>query len=304
MTNKKIIIDDIDVNALNSDEIACMNRYEVARLFVKTVERLVNKEQEYEELRQYHNKCCEENAKKLEEWLDKYNQISRDFHNGKYCNEENCNLLKNKEQELKNICKAFDIEYAIDEETGNLIGRCNKLYKKEQECNKLYIQLEADEEYHKEEENTLRKIIKNKEERNIELYKENNKLKAENDTLFRAIEEVNRINKKLDAENKKLKKAYCEFKNYCTCNIEKFLKTLAEIKKVTEPYKMTIKKICGNCKKYDDCHACCYKDINCYKYTSADTNACEEFTYLDEFVPNILANNILQKISECEVENA
>ena len=48
---------------------------------------------------------------------------------------------------------------------------------KEQECDKLYIQLKADEEYHKEEENTLRKIIKNKEERNIELYKENNKLK-------------------------------------------------------------------------------------------------------------------------------
>ena len=46
-----------------------------------------------------------------------------------------------KEQELKNICKAFDIEYAIDEETGNLIGRCNKLYKKEQECEELKNQL-------------------------------------------------------------------------------------------------------------------------------------------------------------------
>ena len=44
-----------------------------------------------------------------------------------------------KEQELKNICKAFDIEYAIDEETGNLIGRCNKLYKKEQECEELKV---------------------------------------------------------------------------------------------------------------------------------------------------------------------
>ena len=52
-----------------------------------------------------------------------------------------------------------------------------KLALKEQECEKLYIQLKTDEEYHKEEENTLRKIIKNKEERNIELYKENNKLK-------------------------------------------------------------------------------------------------------------------------------
>ena len=84
---------------------------------------------------------------------------------------------------------------------------------------------------------------------------------------------------------------------------KKLKQTLAEIKEITEPYKMTIKKICGNCKKYDDCHACCYKDINCYKYTSSKTDACEEFTYLDEFIPNLLANNILQKISECETEN-
>ena len=54
---------------------------------------------------------------------------------------ENCyyKQLKRKEQELKNICKAFDIEYLIDKETGNLIGRCNKLYKKEQECEELKV---------------------------------------------------------------------------------------------------------------------------------------------------------------------
>ena len=84
-----------------------------------------------------------------------------------------------------------------------------------------------------------------------------------------------------------------------TAENSKLEQTLIEIKEIAEPYRMTIKKICGNCKKYDDCHACCYKDINCYKYTSSKTDACEEFTYLDEFVPNILANNILQKISEC-----
>lgn len=61
-------------------------------------------------------------------------------------------------------CKGYNCHY-------------KQLQRKEKECNKLYIQLKADEEYHKEEENTLRKIIKNKEERNIELYKENNKLK-------------------------------------------------------------------------------------------------------------------------------
>ena len=58
-----------------------------------------------------------------------------------------------------------------------------QLNRKEQECEKLYIQLKTDEEYHKEEENTLRKIIKNKEERNIELYKENKKYKQAIDMI-------------------------------------------------------------------------------------------------------------------------
>lgn len=58
-----------------------------------------------------------------------------------------------------------------------------QLKRKEQECEKLYIQLKTDEEYHKEEENTLRKIIKNKEERNIELYKENKKYKQAIDMI-------------------------------------------------------------------------------------------------------------------------
>ena len=71
----------------------------------------------------------------------------------------------------KNCAKCLDINGCFIKEL------YKQLKRKEQECDKLYIQLKADEEYHKEEENTLRKIIKNKEERNIELYKENNKLK-------------------------------------------------------------------------------------------------------------------------------
>ena len=67
------------------------------------IKQLQAEKQEYEELRQYHNKCCEENAKKLEEWLEKYNQVSRDFFSGKYCDKENCNLLKAKEQECEKL---------------------------------------------------------------------------------------------------------------------------------------------------------------------------------------------------------
>ena len=93
--------------------------------------------------------------------------------------------LKCKEQELNDYKKQFKADTKEMENYQNEIVRHlesieywqHQAEAKEQECNKLYIQLKADEEYHKEEENTLRKIIKNKEERNIELYKENSKLK-------------------------------------------------------------------------------------------------------------------------------
>ena len=78
-------------------------------------QKLQAKEQEYEELRQYHNKCCKENAEKLEQWLEKYNQVSKDFYNGKYCNKENCNLLKTKEQECEELKKQLEQQEALTE---------------------------------------------------------------------------------------------------------------------------------------------------------------------------------------------
>ena len=70
------------------------------------------KDESYEELRQYHNKCCEDNAKKLEEWLEKYNQVSRDFHDGDFCNTEKCQQLAQLKEEndrlRKRIVTIFD----------------------------------------------------------------------------------------------------------------------------------------------------------------------------------------------------
>ena len=144
-----------------------------------------------------------------------------------------------------------------------------KLALKEQECEKLKIEVEKWESAF-----TLdTKMLDNADCRNNELEQQLDQLKAENDLYKNA--------HKTEQDRRR------SYEN-----------ALAEIKEIAEPYKMTIKKICGNCKKYDDCHACCYKDINCYKYTSSETSACEEFTYLDEFIPNLLANSILQKISE------
>lgn len=49
------------------------------------------------------------------------------------------------------------------------------------------------EEYFEEDEDTLRKIIKNKEERNIELYKENNQLKVNNEKMSKGYAELTEI---------------------------------------------------------------------------------------------------------------
>ena len=95
------------------------------------------------------------------------------------------------ERDIEKIIEPYQLDWKLDYLSLPSVIQ-SILERKEQECNKLYIQLKADEEYHKEEENTLRKIIKNKEERNIELYKENNKLKQ---TLIE-IKEILLINKR------------------------------------------------------------------------------------------------------------
>lgn len=82
---KEIIVDDIEVRDWRSA--------------------LRNKEREYEELRQYHNKCCEENANELKDWLEKYSRLSQDFYSGKYCNAKYCKQLQAKKQECERLNK-------------------------------------------------------------------------------------------------------------------------------------------------------------------------------------------------------
>ena len=76
--------------------------------------------------------------------------LLKNIKNPKRCDcSPNCYFkqLKRKEQKLSNICKTFDIEYVIDKETGSLIGRCNKLNKKQQECEKYKQAFDAIEEF-------------------------------------------------------------------------------------------------------------------------------------------------------------
>lgn len=110
-----------------------------------------------------------------------------------------------------------------------------------------------------------------------ELLQQLDQLKAENETLFKAIEEVNKINKRLELENEELKKCYknnsslLDFEETNTTKlvnkVMKLEQTLAEIKEIAE------------------------KEVNT-RMLFADKESFCDF------------NKILQKISECEVENA
>lgn len=48
MTDREIIIDGVNITQFNSDELACMNRYDIARLFIGLVKNLQRKTKECE----------------------------------------------------------------------------------------------------------------------------------------------------------------------------------------------------------------------------------------------------------------
>lgn len=138
MTGKRVIIDNVDVseciyfyknecNNLNYTSCEC-NKY--PNCYYK---QLKLKKYEYEDLRQYHNKCCKENAEKLEQWLDKFNQVSRDFFNGKYCNKEYCNLLKTNERDKLYKTNLENLNYINKELTDRNIELIEDLRKAQTE---------------------------------------------------------------------------------------------------------------------------------------------------------------------------
>lgn len=118
MTDKEIIINGVDVSECYQYMPRYMEDYDIDTLdycryhfkpckdvdvkycYYKQFKR---KENELEELRQYHNKCCEEFKKEKQDLIDKYNQLSINFYNGDYCNTEHCSLLKSKEKECERL---------------------------------------------------------------------------------------------------------------------------------------------------------------------------------------------------------
>ena len=79
--------------------------------------------------------------------------------------------------------------------------------------------------------------------------------------------EINRIaeleqeNAELKAENERLKELKCKFKEYCTCNTEKYVQCLQEIKEIAECVIDNDNSLktdhcfghCGECKSFKHC---------------------------------------------------
>ena len=115
-------------------------------------------------------------------------------------------------------------------------------------------------------------------------YKQNAELKAENDRL------------------KARKDKYYQQTLNDEIQINELYQTLQEIKGVAEPFAKCYTHTCRNCEKYDSTHACCLKDINCYKYNDGSKSSCKDFVLpTKQFYQQILANVITQ-ITKAEEE--
>ena len=133
MTNKQTI-DDVDVSeckyfCLNQMGNNCLNHNRGFSMNCNNnncyYKQFKRKENELEELRQYHNKCCEEYKKEKQDLIDKYNQLSINFYNGDYCNTEHCSLLKSKEKEYERLEQTLIQIKDIAENVQSFVGRIN-----------------------------------------------------------------------------------------------------------------------------------------------------------------------------------
>ena len=238
-------------------------RYKAEKQIIKLNKTIKTKEQENEELQQYHNKCCEENAKKMEEWLEKYNQVSRDFHNGKYCNEENCNLLKAKEQECERWKKANDEKNELLAKLG-----CPTIATARREAFTLQQQIDT-------------------------LKAERDKIKAIGDNYFDEYEMCCLdLPDAIDSLLKRYDNAFIKFK-----------KERKELKEDNEELKNLLKvRIEDLC---ESCGASSMMPMPCKVYEKTLIEIKEIVKQGIKIHDDIIVSKqILQKISECEVDNA
>jgi len=113
----------------------------------------------------------------------------------------------------------------------------DKLEKKVEELAQSVVRLQISLDF---ADNTIKK--KDRENAELKAYMDVNEdfktaweeLKAEIDTLKSQLDFEVQKKEVLEAENERLKKLECKFKEYCTCNTEKYIQTLQEIKEIVE----------------------------------------------------------------------
>ena len=222
-----------------------------------------------------------------------------------HCKDKNCyyKQLKRKEQECEELKEAIKTktgkDYINEIQDITMKYECHQKsmgvcwwgkYGKETKCIGI-------RECHKRELEVIQKL-----ETTL------NQLKEQLEAYKMEAEEGIEINTELKAENDELKNLLkVRIEDLCdSCGASSMMpmpckvyeKTLTEIKEIAKPYQRDIDKICGYCRKYDSCHACCIDDLKFYEYRTSTTKACERFVELERFNINIVANKILQKISE------
>ena len=132
---------------LNTCQIDCSGTLEDTKACpcFELYKQLQAKDERYEELRQYHIQCYEDNAKAVADWIEKYNQVLRDLFNGTFCNTEKCPLLKIKEKECQKLEKELAKVYK-DIKLSPLCYKCDEeecLRKDNEELRKRIIEIFA-----------------------------------------------------------------------------------------------------------------------------------------------------------------
>ena len=283
MTDKPIIVDNIDVSKcefliISNDKHLC--RCIKSDLFggIEFVENAKNGN-------------CKDNPNCYFKQLQREKQSSqesRDTSIKEFNRAEELNtLLKHKQQECDRL------KHDNDYEVGALEKTIDKLTVENEELERLYKELQDD------------MLACNKCRATVNLQQQLDQLETENEELKKQLQ----AQRAFTAHQQKL--IYCvAYDETCKtgndCKQEKCIfkdniklkQTLTEIKGIVKPHQRNIDKICGHCRRYDTCHACCIDDINCYQYKKPTTPACDKYCELKEFEINNMANQVLQKISE------
>lgn len=124
-------------------------------------------------------------------------------------------------------------------------------------------------------------------------------LKAENEKLR---EDYIKLSQQKDLDNARWQKRCTDLHVEDKAKADKYWLVLQEIKAIAEPFAKCYTHTCRNCEKYDSAHACCLKDINCYKYNDGSKSSCKDFVLpAKQFYQQILANVITQ-ITKAESE--